>query len=254
MGEIIGITGAINSGKTTFKEVMSELEPSHAVYESYEIIAEVAEDFNRALSGELAFETTNDTVELVNQALIWFVEAVNEKLHQDISWNQLAITQRQQKTSPELFEKMFLYVDLAKKQPSLLEARITAKNKEIYRPLLQWIGGYLVAKVSETIWFDEIFRRIGLYDSDKELILISGVRYPSNATSVRDHGGRIVLIERPIEAIDTTDVTESSRDKIKPDTTIVNNGTIEQLEAAASELWHDLSISKLKKRYASAHD
>lgn len=254
MGEIIGITGAINSGKTTLKDILSELEPSHATYESYEIIAEVAEDFNRALSGELAFETTRDPVELVNQALIWFVEAINENLHQDANWNQLAVTQHQLAAHPELFQKMFMYVDMAKKQPALLGTRITISNKETYRPLLQWIGGYLVARISNTIWYDEIFRRIDLHDSDKSLVLISGLRYPSDATVVRAHGGRVVAVERPIEPIDTDDVTESSRGSIQADISVINNGTIEQLEAAATQLWHDLSISKPKKRYISSHD
>jgi hypothetical protein len=254
MSEIIGITGAIHSGKTAFKDILSELEPSHASYESYEIIAEVAEDFNHALNKELSFETTHDPVELVNQALIWFVEAINENLHQDTSWNQLAITQHQLAAHPELFQKMFMYVDMAKKQPALLETRITASNKETYRPVLQWIGGYLVARISDTIWYDEIFRRIDLHDSDKNLVLVSGLRYPSDAMVVHAHGGNVIAIERPIELIDADDVTESSRSGIKADIVVVNNGTIEQLEIIASELWHDLSVSKIKKRYTSSRE
>src|SRR6266702_308289 len=124
MGYILGTTGNIGSGKSTFAKLLCNVESSHAHYETSELVAEVAEDFNRALSGELAFETTTDDVELVNQTLIWFVESISEKLHREVPWNQLAITKRAIATRPELFEKMFAYVDAAKKQPPLLDSRI----------------------------------------------------------------------------------------------------------------------------------
>jgi hypothetical protein len=228
------------------------MEPSHAVYETSEVIAEVAEDFNRALSGELAFETTTNDVELVNQALIWFIEAISERLHQEVSWNQLAITQHQLAARPELFEKMYLYVDTAKKTPQILDARITTENKDAYRPLLQWLGGYLVAKISDTIWYDELFRRISIHDSDKSLVIIGGVRYPSDAIAIREHGGLVVGIERSQENVDTTDVTEASRNLIKPDIAVHNNGTLDELQKVAEELWNDLGAGKIQQNY-NAH-
>jgi len=255
MGMIVGITGAIGSGKTTLASMLTELEPSHAVYETSQLIAEVAEDFNRALSGELAFETANDDVELANQALIWFVEAINEQLHQDVTWNQLAITKHQLAANPALFEKLFTYIDQVKKQPPLLEARITTENKGTYRPLLQWLGNYLIAKVSKTIWYDEIFRRIALHDDDKNLIVIGGVRYPSDAMVVHEHDGLLVEVSRVGDQTDTTnltDPTEASRSEIKADVHILNNGSLEQLQAVVNKLWLDLSVSKHVAHYSAA--
>lgn len=249
MSSILGITGDINSGKTTLAGFLADLESSHALYETGDLVAEVAEDFNRALSGELAFETTTDDIELVNQALIWFVESVSEKLHQDSSWNQLAITTHQLNMHPELFEKMFVYVDAAKKHPNLLDARITASNKESYRALLQWLGGYLVARISSTIWYDELFRRINVHDSDKNLVVIGGVRYPSDAAYVREQGGLVVGVERPELTADSSDITERNRSEIKADITLYNDGTLNQLRATAEHLWNDLSISKQSPTY-----
>ncbi len=225
----------------------------HAVYESREIVSEVADDFNRALSGELAFETTSEPIELINQSLIWFVEAINEKLHQNVTWNQLAITRRHLAAKPELFEKAFTYLTTAQEHPEILNTSITAQNKATYRPLLQWIGGYLVAKISSTIWFDEIFRRIDLHDGDKNLVVINGLRYPSDAAVVRAHGGIILEIQRPLESEqDPRDITEVNRGDIKPDIVLLNNGSINELEAIAAKLWADLSISSYQKQYSAS--
>ncbi|HKX24491.1 MAG TPA: hypothetical protein VJM46_04585 [Candidatus Saccharimonadales bacterium] len=252
MGQILGITGMIGSGKSTFAGLLCDIEPNNATYESGELIAEVAEDFNRALSGELAFETTSNNIELTNQALIWFIESISEKLHQELTWNQLAITKHQLAARPELFEKLFAYIEAAKAHPTILDQHITAANKATYRPLLQWLGGYLVAKVSNTIWYDEIFRRISLHDSDKKLVIIGGLRYPSDALSVRENGGLILGIERANHEADITDVTESARSEIKPDTIIRNHGTLQQLEVIATEVVNDIIIGKLKPEYIAA--
>ena len=253
MSQILGITGDIGSGKTTFAQLLCDMAPSHATYETSELIAEVAEDFNRALSGEFAFETASSNIELVNQALIWFIESISEKLHRDeVTWNQLAITQHQLVARPELFEKLLSYLTLVKKQTQLLDQRITNENKETYRPLLQWIGGYLVAKVGNTIWYDEIFRRVALHDDDKDLVVIGGVRYPSDAISIREHDGLVVGLLRSGLSADRTDVTESSRNDIKPDIIVHNNGTLDELRNAAERLWNDLSVSSPKQNY-NAH-
>lgn len=251
MSVIIGITGAIGSGKSTVAEFLCRQNPSHVSYESGELIAEVAEDFNRALSGELAFETTTDDIELTNQALIWFIESINEKLHQQATWNQLAITKRLTVEQPELFEKLLTYLAVAKAHPNILDTRITRENKEQYRPLLQWLGGYLPARLGSTIWYDELFRRIDLYDSDKSLVIIGGVRYPSDAETVRRHGGVILLLTRSIDAQDATDVTEASRSHITPDITLHNTGSLDQLQRTIETLWNDIASGKPAKTYIS---
>ena len=251
MGYVLGITGAIGSGKSTLAGLLCNLEPSHGRYDTSELIAELANDFNRALSGELAFETTNDDVELANQALIWFIESINEQLHQDVTWTQLAITRHNIARHPELFEKLFAYVDAAKKRPDLCDAPVTAASKETYRPLLQWLGGYLVAKISNTIWYDEIFRRIAIHDAGKSLVVIGGVRYPSDAQSVRAHGGLVIGIERPIEVTDADDITERDRSGIKPDAVLINNGTLDELQQAAEQLWFDIGAGRLRQLYTA---
>jgi hypothetical protein len=252
MATLLGITGPIGHGKTTSTRLLLQQEPKHAHYESREIISELADDFNRALGCEPKFETI-DHVELIDQSLIQFVEAINKKLHQNVTWTKLAITKKAVAANPELYEKIFIYIQAARQNPGILRTPITSENKPTYRPLLQWIGGYLQAKMNKTIWYDEIFRRIDMRDDDKNLVIVNGIRNPDEADLVRARGGTIIEITRPGQTVqDLSDITESSRQGIRPDVTILNNGTLKQLETLAEKIWQDASISKLADRYSAA--
>ena len=252
MGELLGITGAIGSGKTTFADCLVKVVPDHAQYETWHIVAEIAAAFNKALKAELRFETTHDNIELVNQVLIWLPEAISEHLHHDVVWNQLAFNKHSTLAHPELYEKLFAYLELVHKKPAMLNKDLTAKNKEDYRSLLQWLGGYLVVKLSKTIWYDELMRRIEMHNADKSLVIISGVRYPSDAEIIRMHGGRVIGIERPGTKVVNHDVTEAERRNIKPDIKIINNGRTTDLKLAAEAMWNDICSGNPKAVYRAA--
>ena len=252
MGELIGITGAIGSGKSTFAACLATTNPSHAHYETWYVIAEIADAFNKALKAELAYETTGDHIELANQVLIWLPDAISESLHHDVVWNQLAITKHDTLTRPELYEKLLAYMAIVQVKRRLLDTPLTDETKEQFRTLLQWLGGYLVAKLSKTIWYDEIMRRIALRDGTTSLVTIGGLRYPSDAATVRAHGGKIIAVERPDAKLRGHDVTEAERSLITPDITVINNGTLEQLQVVAEAIMNDLQAGKPKQRYNAA--
>jgi energy-coupling factor transporter ATP-binding protein EcfA2 len=252
MGELIGITGAIGSGKSTFAACLATTTPSHAHYESWYVIAEIADAFNKALKAELAYETTGDHIELANQVLIWLPDAISECLHQDVVWSQLAIRKQDTMAHPELYEKLLAYLAIVQVKRELLDIPLTDETKEQFRTLLQWLGGYFVAKLSKTIWYAEILRRIDARDATTSLVTIGGVRYPSDAQAVRDHGGKIIVVERPDAKLRGHDITEAERHAIAPDITVVNNGTPEQLQVIAEELMNDLQAGKPKQRYSAA--
>jgi hypothetical protein len=248
MGELLGITGAIGSGKTTFADCLMKIEPSHAFYDTSMLVAEVADVFNKALKAELVYDTANQPIEIANQVLIWLPDAMSEILHYDVVWNQLAITKHQALARPEHYEKLLLYLTQTEKKPKILDKPITPRNKGDYRALLQWLGNYLVVKVSKTIWYDEIMRRIDLRDSDKNMVLVAGVRYPSDAEVVRAHGGQIIGVERPGIESQATDATEVERRNIKPDIVVSNNGSLTELEQLAEAVWRDIGAGV---RYAT---
>lgn len=252
MGELLGITGGIGSGKTSLANFLGELVQNHATYETNGPIIEIANRFNQLLETELNYETTDNNTELVNQALIWMPDIISEHVHFDTTWNHLAITTKSKRSNPELYEKLFAYLSQIRANPKLIEQTITTANKELYRPLLQWLGGYFVAKLSPTIWYDELFRRIDLYDSRRDLVIILGLRYPSDADIVRMRGGRVIEIMRPDNNPDNTDVTEEQREQIKPDITIISNGTLEHLQKTAEAVWNDIAAGKPKESYITA--
>lgn len=251
MAELIGITGAIGSGKSTVAELLGQLVQNHAHYEMSGPIIEVANRFNQLLEAELNFETTDEDIELVNQVLIWMPDVVNEHLHHDVTWTQLALIAKDMRVHPELYEKLLIYMTKVHGDHTLVEHTITSKNKNNYRELLQWIGGYFIAKISPTIWTDEVFRRIDLHEQFRDLVLFGGIRYLSDAESVRQHAGRIIKVTRPSEVQPGGDVTEAERGKIDADITVINNGTLEQLQLLLETVWNDIAAGTPKKEYSA---
>jgi deoxyadenosine/deoxycytidine kinase len=249
MSELLGMVGAIGSGKTTLAELLGDTVQNHAHYEASDLIIEVANRFNQLLEAELNFETATDDTELINQVLIWVPDVISEHLHHETIWNHIAITAKDTHAHPESYKKLFAYLSRVHTNPHIVEQTIASENKNDYRDLLQWLGGYLVAKISPTIWYDELFRRIELHEGHTALVTIGSVRYASDAQIVRDRGGRVIKVERPGLADDTSDVTEAERHSITPDITVINNGTFEQLKTLAATLWDDIAAGKPRTIY-----
>lgn len=251
MGELLGITGGNDSGKTTLAGLLGQLVENHAVYETGELVIEIGNRFNQLLEAELNFDTTDDDTELVNQALIWMPDVIAEVLHHDTTWNHLAITLKDRHARPELYDKLYGYLHAVKQDHRLIEHTITSENKTLYRPFLQWLGGYFVAKISPTIWYDELLRRIDLHETHRDLIIINGVRYISDAAILKGRGGRIVSIKRP-RVEHQADVTESEISRIHPDITVHNNGSIADLQRLSETIWNDIAAGAPHREYYAA--
>lgn len=255
MGALIGITGATGSGKSTFARALASCEPDHAIYEIYQLVAEIGDSFNQALKAELEFATARNDIELINQALIWLPEAIENRLHSEVSWSQIAIKYHDTLVHPNSYGSLFAYLKLARKKPRVLSQPITAKNLETYRPLLQWLGGYFVRKINKHVWYHELMRRVDNHDGTKSLVIVCGVRYPSDATTIKKRGGKIITVRRPgiSERVNSlTDISQASRHIIRPDIVVLNSGKAKDLGKTAEDVWNDIGAGKPKQRYQSA--
>ena len=253
MTALLGFTGAIGSGKTTLAHLMTQYEPDHAWYETNGPIIEIANEFNYLLRREWgARRMSAEDIDLINQVFTRLIPAISDRLHFNATWTQLAIGEKHFAETPEKYERLYNYLQTAHANPSHLEVKITSENKGEFRALLQWLGAYFVQQLSPTIWMDEIMRRAELHNPDTRLVIVSGIRYKSDAEVVREHGGMIIRVERPFQTDDSNDATEAEHKLIIPDITIINNDSLQRLDRVAETVWNDLAAGAPQKRYDAA--
>jgi RecA/RadA recombinase len=246
---IIGITGPIGNGKTTLAETLVRQVPAAVHLESVVLVSEVVDAWHASL-----LAPPEPTIESVNTWVAALPQIVARYLHVSVTFDQLCITQADVEARPELYQKLWQHCTTLAKDFSLARQDITADTKETYRPILQWVGGYLAAKVSPNIWYSEIVRRTKQLDAAGcPLVVIGGLRYAADAQELHNAGGIIVKLYRPgLPERDTSDPTERERLNILPDTSIQNNGTLEQLIAFAPKLLADIQTNTLRPMYATA--
>lgn len=247
---IIGIGGPIGHGKSTFADTLAEYEPSTVHFESSTIISEVADALHKALNGI----PDPYNIDSINAWLHALPSILKDVVHTNCSFEDIELKKTDVENHPIKYQKLILHLESLKREPELARTKITTKNKENFRPILQWLGGYLVEKIDNGIWYNEILRRVhAVGDAGGKLCIIGGIRYPTDAAILRSAGASIVNIYRPghIQS-DTLDPTERERRNIESDCTIMSNGTVEDLRSCAKEFLQDLRDGQLKSIYKTA--
>lgn len=246
----IGIHGAIRHGKSTFAEALQMAEPNSLYYESSTIISEV---LNRAHE-EMTEPFSDDRFTLINELLAKLPPILKEVVHVDAKLEQLQFTETDARNDLDMHKKLLEHAVRLQKMPNLAKQHITPENKEYYRAGLQGIGGYLVAKVSNTIWYDEIISRSKTDTTDAtKLIVVGGLRYPADAEVVRGDHGFIVEVVRPsAPKTDVTDPTEFYRKQIKSHSQVINNGDIDDMHAIGKIFYDDLQMGIISPVYVAS--
>ncbi len=247
---ILGMTGPIGHGKSTFADALAALEPSTVHFESSLIIAEVANAMQAAL---------NDipdpyNVQQLNNWLRCLPSILADVIHVKCTHDQLKLEQKSMEEHPIEYQKLILHVENLQRKPELMRQLIDKENKESYRPLLQWLGGYLVQKIDSGIWYNEIVRRVRqAAAAGCQLCIVGGLRYPTDAAILRGCGALIVKVYRPGHLqSDMLDPTERERQNIQVDCTIMSNGTVADVRKFTIVFYEHLKSGKLEKNYRTA--
>lgn len=248
---IFGITGAIGHGKSTLAESFRKVEPNSRHLESFTVIADVIDAWHAQTT---KIPNPHDLAQ-VNNWLTLLPPILSQYVHEDIDATQLTFTMNDIMANPGHYEKLFVHIQNIQKNPGLLNSHVTDLNKEYYRPLLQWLGGYMVTKVDSAIWYNEIMRKVQQLKSEGVVLCtIGGVRYPKDAEIVRLGGGSIILIHRPlIGEQDMSDPTERERTRIKPDITVLNDAGLVELVQVAQRIYADVKLGRVRHQYEAVN-
>jgi energy-coupling factor transporter ATP-binding protein EcfA2 len=244
---ILGMTGPIGHGKTTFANALADIIPATVHLESSLIIAEVVNEWHKTIR---KIPDPYD-VDSLNEWIKFLPPILSNVVHAESTFDQIKLDQRLIEQHPIEYQKLIMHVENLRRNPELAKQVINKDNKESYRPILQWVGGYLVQQVDSGIWYDELVRRIEQAGhSGAELCLVGGLRFPTDANILRNAGALIVKIYRPGHLQnDMLDPTERERANIKSDCTIMSNGTVEDIRRFALRFLEDIRANKVERLY-----
>lgn len=243
---LLGITGSIGHGKSTLSTFLQQQSDSSQSIESWRVVADIVEPWLK----QLTHVPEPDDLVAINEWIKALPSLLKQRMDVEVGFEQLQITPEFIKQSPEHYTKLFEFLRILKTQPVLLKTDISDANKSQYRPILQWLGGYMVKHI-DGIWYHEIIRRANQAKAQGcDLFVIGGVRFLSDARIAKAAGAILVGIIRPDQQEqDVNDPTEREHRLIKVDTTVINNGSLDELKRCAKQLYLDCHNGQLAREY-----
>ena len=110
------------------------------------------------------------------------------------------------------------------------------EHKERFRPMLQWWGAdFRRHYKGESYWLDKMLDKMQTI-SDREVLVITDVRYPNEAELVKKAGGLMIRVDRETGQEDPHSSENLLDDFEGFDYRLTNNGTLKDLEAKVAKI------------------
>lgn len=111
------------------------------------------------------------------------------------------------------------------------------------RTLLQWVGTDVVRKKKPSFWVGFIIDILNLFDSSWEYVIIPDTRFPNEIDAIRESGFKAyhISVSRPnfdsgLTKEQLAHPSETALDGVIPDYTIINDGTLNDLDDKVTRL------------------
>ena len=255
---LVGIIGGLRQGKSSVGAELRRLAgvDAKADLEFSYPIGQVADTWVKEWSPSV-LESGLPTMEIANKLIPLIVEPVKAVTGLEVDPAKLLIqdSPESKEQANRLLSYLEKYVKAGESRDDEFPTPITPDNKVLHRALYQWIGARLIDEVDagadQDVWTHVIERRIKtLQDRDYALVTVGGSRYPLHQEMIRRNGGLIINVKRPGMAEDN-DVTEQADARRHPDITVINNGSLEELNATVDVLYNDLLAGTTKQEYSA---
>jgi hypothetical protein len=119
-------------------------------------------------------------------------------------------------------------------QTDIIRDILEGREIETLRELMQLIGTDICRSLDPDFFTKLGSSSIDRWSSINEPVIITDIRFPNEVKEIKNRNGLIVQIVRPGE-IDE-DSHESENQSLKADITIINNGSIEELQTKLKEI------------------
>lgn len=247
---LFGITGPIGHGKTTLADALMTLENPAVHFEPSNVIAEVANEWFATFPKELLVDPIDYSI--LNR---WTTDLATVISHQIkyVDPNQLRITHDQVIGESKYYFKLFMYINLIRQGVIPFAEPITLANKDKHRNILQWIGGFVVHRADQGIWFEHIEKLLKKAEKDGvKLGIVGGIRYPYDAEVIRRNKGIIIkLLRADLPERELADITEEHRNEIKVDTTFISDSKPNAFKEMVKIFYRDYLTNDMLKTYNS---
>lgn len=113
------------------------------------------------------------------------------------------------------------------------------------RKMLQFYGTEIGRNLDENYWIRLAWDDLSFYDQFAEAIIFTGIRFRNELDFIKENGGFSVWVESERGGLNTQHSSENSLLKEDFDLVVTNNGTLEELEEVADEIYFSIDTANV---------